>query len=76
MSGKERQSSRHEKTQLKGEVIELFEEAGVSSIKIKFDELLFEIKTIERIEFHLGDRVSIEAILNIKTLEENFDHKT
>ncbi len=65
----------HEKISLNGEVIELFEEGGVKTIKIKFKEFICEIKSTQIEELHLGDKVIVDSLLNLNSLKESFNHK-
>lgn len=63
------------KINLHGEVIEIFDNGCITSAKIKFKEAIYQIRSSKLKGLHLGDFVNIESILNLDSVEENFNNQ-
>ncbi len=63
------------KVYLQGEVIEIFDEGEILSAKIKFKENIYLVKSPKLKKLHLGDLINIESILNLDSIEENFNNQ-
>jgi len=69
------EDSLQDKIHLHGEVIELFDDGEITSAKIKFKEAIHHIKSSKLKRLHLGDFVNIESVLNLDSIEENFNNQ-
>lgn len=63
------------KINLHGEIIELFDDGNITFAKIKFREAICQIKSSKLKRVHLGDFINIESILNLDSIEENFNNQ-
>ncbi len=62
------------KITLEGEIIELFQEGEVTCLKVKFKEFIFQIKSKDIPQMHLGDKITIESELHLDTFKEKFNN--
>lgn len=65
--------TKNDQLKLIGEVIEMYERDGVNFAKIKYDGGIIDISTGKLKDFHLGDRVTVNTLMNIESLNNEIE---